>query len=95
MREALGANAQSGERRREHRGRSPDVLDLTLAQTPAQHIETSEILLCAESAGGRPSWPTAAPRGNLRYSFGYELIQSVHTAILQAHTSRAAVGTMI
>ena len=45
----------------------------------------------AAARAGRP----LPHEGNLRYSFGYELIQSVHTAILQAHTSRAAVGIMI
>jgi hypothetical protein len=59
------------------------VLDLALAQIPAQHIETIEILVRADSAGATHGLADYCREGNLRFSVGYELTEAVRAAILQ------------
>jgi Transposase DDE domain group 1 len=60
------------------------VLDLALAQIPAEYIETLEILVRADSAGATHGlvdyycW-----EAHMRFSVGYELTEQVRIAILQ------------
>jgi Transposase DDE domain group 1 len=58
------------------------VLDLALAQIPPAYIESSEILVRADSAGTTHGVIDYCREGNLRFSVGYELTESVRSAIL-------------
>jgi Transposase DDE domain group 1 len=59
------------------------VLDLALAQIPAQYIESIEILVRADSAGATHELADHCYEGNMRFSVGYELTESVRAAILE------------
>jgi hypothetical protein len=59
------------------------VLDLALAQIPPAYIESSEILVRADSAGATHGLIDYCREGNMRFSVGYELTESVRSAILQ------------
>ena len=59
------------------------VLDLALAQIPAEHIESIEILVRADSAGATHELADHCYAGNMRFSFGYDLTEPVRAAILQ------------
>jgi hypothetical protein len=59
------------------------VLDLALEQIPAEHVETLEILVRADSAGATHGLLDYCREGNLRFSVGYELTEKVRQAILQ------------
>jgi hypothetical protein len=58
------------------------VIDLALAQIPAELIETLEILIRADSAGATHDTADHCHDANLRFSFGYELTETVRAAIL-------------
>jgi hypothetical protein len=60
------------------------VLDRALEQIPARYIETIEILVRADSAGATHALADHCREGNMRFSFGYELIESVRAAILES-----------
>jgi hypothetical protein len=59
------------------------VLDLALAQIPAEYIESIEILVRADSAGATHELADHCYEGNMRFSVGYELTESVRAAILE------------
>ena len=59
------------------------VIDLALAQIPAARIEHLEILVRADSAGATHETADHCHEGNLRFSFGYELTETVRAAILE------------
>jgi hypothetical protein len=59
------------------------VIDLALAQVPAEHVERLEILIRADSAGATHEFADHCHEGNLRFSFGYELSETVRAAILE------------
>ena len=59
------------------------VIDLALAQIPAEQIESIEILVRADSAGATHETADHCHEGNLRFSFGYELTETVRAAILE------------
>ena len=59
------------------------VLDCALAQIPAEHIESLEILVRADSAGATHELADHCHEGNMRFSFGYDLTETVRTAILE------------
>ena len=59
------------------------VLDRALAQIPPEYIESIEILVRADSAGATHELADHCHEGNMRFSFGYELTESVRTAILE------------
>ena len=59
------------------------VIDRSLAQIPAEQIESIEILIRADSAGATHETADHCHGGNLRFSFGYELTETVRSAILQ------------
>jgi hypothetical protein len=58
------------------------VIDRSLAQIPAAHVETLEILIRADSAGATHQTADHCRRADLRFSFGYELTEQVRAAIL-------------
>jgi hypothetical protein len=59
------------------------VLDRALAQIPACRIENLEILVRADSAGATHELADHCHEANIRFSFGYELTESVRAAILK------------
>jgi hypothetical protein len=59
------------------------VLDRALEQIPAECIETIEILVRADSAGATHALADHCHEANMRFSFGYELTDSVRGAILE------------
>jgi Transposase DDE domain group 1 len=58
------------------------VIDRSLAQIPAEQVETIEILIRADSAGATHATADHCQRCDLRFSFGYELTEQVRAAIL-------------
>ena len=59
------------------------VLDRALEQIPAEYVESLEILVRADSAGATHGLVDYCRDGNMRFSVGYELTESVRAAILQ------------
>ena len=59
------------------------VIDLALGQIPVELIESIEILIRADSAGATHETADHCHDANLRFSFGYELTETVRAAILQ------------
>ena len=59
------------------------VLDRALAQIPAEHIESLEILVRADSAGATHELADHCHQASMCFSFGYDLTESVRTAILE------------
>jgi hypothetical protein len=57
------------------------VIDRALAQIPAEQIESIEILVRADSAGATHETAEHCHEANLRFSFGYELTETVRAAI--------------
>ena len=58
------------------------VIDRSLGQIPAAQFETIEILVRADSAGATHGTADHCQRCDLRFSFGYELTETVRAAIL-------------
>jgi hypothetical protein len=81
-REALGAMLRPGNAGSNTAADHKTVLDRALAQIPAEYIENLEILVRADSAGATHELADHCYEGNMRFSFGYELTESVRTAIL-------------
>ena len=82
-REALGALLRPGNAGANTAADHKTVLDRALAQIPAEYIESLEILVRADSAGATHGLVDYCREGNMRFSVGYELTESVRTAILQ------------
>jgi len=82
-REALGAMLRPGNAGANTAGDHKTVLDRALAQIPAEHIEDLELLVRADSAGATHELADYCREGRMRFSFGYELTETVRTAILQ------------
>ena len=82
-REALGALLRSGNAGSNTAADHVAVLDLALAQIPAGYAESLEILVRADSAGATHGLIDYCREGNMRFSVGYELTESVRSAILQ------------
>ena len=59
------------------------VLDRALAQIPARYIEQIEILVRADRAGATHELADYCRDGRLRFSFGYDLTDTVRQAILE------------
>jgi hypothetical protein len=64
------------------------VIDRSLAQIPADQLETIEILIRADTAGATHGTADHCRRADLRFSFGYELTEQVRAAILQTPDDR-------
>ncbi|HZK73723.1 MAG TPA: IS1380 family transposase, partial [Clostridia bacterium] len=82
-REALGGLLRPGNAGSNTAADHQTVLDLALAQVPAQYIEGLEILVRADSAGATHGLVDYCREGNLRFSVGYELTEPVRCAILE------------
>jgi hypothetical protein len=82
-REALGGLLRPGNAGSNTADDHKAVLDLALAQIPAQYIEALEILVRADSAGATHDLVDYCREGNMRFSVGYELTESVRCAILE------------
>jgi hypothetical protein len=83
-REALGAMLRPGNAGSNTAADHEAVLDLALAQIPAQDIEDLEILVRADSAGATHGLADYCREADLRFSVGYELTEPVRAAILQS-----------
>jgi hypothetical protein len=59
------------------------VAALALEQIPSEHIETLELLLRADSAGASHELIEWCRQAEIRFSVGYDLTETVRTAILQ------------
>src|SRR4051794_19790911 len=82
-REALGGLLRPGNAGANTAADHVTVLDRALAQIPAEHVEQIEILVRADTAGARHSLIDYCREANLRFSVGYELIESLREAILE------------
>jgi Transposase DDE domain group 1 len=82
-REALGALLRPGNAGANTAADHVTVLDRALEQIPTEQIETIEILVRADSAGATHALADHCREANMRFSFGYELTESVRAAILQ------------
>ena len=58
------------------------VIDRSLAQIPAEQVESIEIVIRADTAGATHATADHCRRCDLRFSFGYELTEPVRAAIL-------------
>src|SRR5665213_3487617 len=82
-REALGGLLRPGNAGSNTADDHKAVLDLALAQIPPAYVESLEILVRADSAGATHGLVDYCREGNLRFSVGYELTESVRSAILE------------
>ena len=82
-REALGGLLRSGNAGANTASDHVAVLDLALAQIPAEPIQSIEILVRADTAGATHDLLGYCREHGLRYSVGYELTDAVRTAILE------------
>src|SRR4051794_26390684 len=81
-REALGGLLRPGNAGANTAEDHKAVLDLALAQIPAEHIERIEVLVRADTAGATPGLIDYCNEADLRFSVGYELTEPVRSAIL-------------
>jgi hypothetical protein len=82
-RESLGGLLRAGNAGSNTAADHAAVLDRALEQIPAEHIETLEILVRADTAGATHGLLDYCRDANMRFSVGYELTEPVRTAILQ------------
>lgn len=82
-REALGGLLRPGNAGSNTAEDHKAVIDRALAQIPAESIESLEILVRAETAGATHGLVDYCHEGNMRFSVGYELSESVRAAILK------------
>jgi hypothetical protein len=59
------------------------VLDRAIGQIPAEHVESLEILVRADSAGATHGLIDYCREADMRFSVGYELTEPVRAAILE------------
>jgi hypothetical protein len=81
-REALGGLLRPGNAGSDTAEDHKTVIDMALQQIPKQYIESVEILVRADSAGATHGLIDYCREGNMRFSVGYELTESVRAAIL-------------
>src|SRR5215207_7723060 len=81
-REALGGLLRPGNAGANTAADHVAVLDLALEQIPAEHIESIEILVRADSAGATHGLIDYCRQASIRFSVGYELTEPVRAAIL-------------
>jgi hypothetical protein len=82
-REALGGLLRPGNAGANTAADHVTVLDRALEQIPTEHIETIEIMVRADSAGATHELADHCHEADMRFSFGYELTESVRAAILE------------
>jgi hypothetical protein len=81
--EALGALLRPGNAGANTAADHVAVLDRALGQIPAEHIESIEILVRADTAGATHGLTDYCREQDMRFSVGYELTESVRDAILE------------
>jgi hypothetical protein len=82
-REALGGLLRPGNAGANTAADHQTVLDRALEQIPAEHIESVQILVRADTAGATHALADYCREANMRFSFGYELTEQVRSAILE------------
>ena len=82
-REAMGGLLRAGNAGSNTADDHKAVLDLALAQIPAEDVDSLEILVRADSAGATHGLVDYCREANMRFSVGYELTEPVRAAILQ------------
>jgi len=82
-REALGGVLRRGNAGSNTAEDHKAAVDRALAQIPAQYAAGLEILVRADSAGATHGFLDYCREGNMRFSVGYELSESVRAAILE------------
>jgi hypothetical protein len=82
-REALGGLLRPGNAGANTAADHQALLDLALAQIPAEQIESIEILVRADSAGATHGLVDHCREYDMRFSVGYELTEPVRAAILE------------
>ncbi len=82
-REALGGLLRPGNAGANTAADHQAVLDRALEQIPAEHIESLQILVRADSAGATHALADYCRDANMRFSVGYELTEQVRAAILE------------
>jgi hypothetical protein len=82
-REALAAMLRAGNAGSNTAADHRTVLDRALEQIPAKHIESIEILVRADTAGATHGLTDYCREANMRFSVGYELTETVRSAILE------------
>jgi hypothetical protein len=82
-REALGGLLRPGNAGSNTAADHVAVLDRALEQIPAEHVESLEILVRADTAGATHGLVDYCRDANMRFSVGYELTEKVRAAILQ------------
>ena len=82
-REALGGLLRPGNAGSNTAADHKTVIDRALAQIPAEHVESSEILVRADSAGATHGLVDYCRDGGMRFSVGYELTVPVRAAVLE------------
>jgi len=82
-REALGGLLRPGNAGSNTADDHKAVIDLALAQIPAEYVESLEILVRADSAGATHGLADYCRDARMRFSVGYELTEQVRAAILQ------------
>ena len=82
-REALGGLLRPGNAGANTAADHVAVLDLALEQIPAEHIESIDILVRADSAGATHGLIDYCRQASMRFSVGYELTEPVRAAILE------------
>lgn len=82
-REALGSLLRPGNAGSNTAEDHKTVIDLALAQIPAEYVANLEILVRADSAGATHGLLDYCREANMRFSVGYELTEQVRAAILQ------------
>jgi Transposase DDE domain group 1 len=82
-REALAAILRPGNAGANTAHDHKTVLDLTLAQIPAEYVEQIEILVRADRAGATHELADYCREANMQFSLGYDLTEPVRAAILE------------
>ena len=85
-REALGAMLRPGNAGANTAADHKTVLDLALGQLPVARIEELDILVRADRAGATHELADYCREAGMRFSFGYDLTDTVRSAILQNPT---------
>jgi hypothetical protein len=81
--EALGGELRPGNAGANTAADQITVLEAALAQIPAAHIETIELVLRADSAGATHELIDYCRRTRIRFSVGYDLTEPVRRAIVE------------
>jgi Transposase DDE domain group 1 len=82
-REALAAILRAGNAGANTAADHTTVLDLALAQIPVEYVEQIEILVRADRAGATHELADYCREASMRFSFGYDLTDTVRRAILE------------